>query len=695
VSISKLVKRLSIFFTLILFLVLVPVIFLLTLDPNDYKPEIESLARDRGVDLQINGALAWQLYPTLALELNDVAFAADQPAMSISASLDLAQLDINLLPLFSGELSFGGVRVEDVNLALTEVALTEAATEGPQPAYPESTAEEGTMESAGQLSQLNAQRISLRNLKINYQPLANQSTQLAFNELSAEQFNLAGHPFRLSLGLDLGYADQKLTISMDSQLLLDLETQHYRVETQGLQIGVAGERTIQSPVDLVADVNMQSGNWTLSLDNMHLDDLAVEIAAMGTIDPLTAKGNLHIIGGAGFINWVTSKDLLRELSLESEFDYRAESLVLNGFSAKINESQIDLGLQYYPQGHQASQLRLNIGLINVDQYLPAQADETATEPVQNPLEFLDMVPAFDIQLTVDGLTYSDYHLGNIQLNSQISNAIANVALEHADFADGTLEAGLVLQANNQPQVRVDSLQATNVQLGQFVLTETGELLIQGEAIASFSGELVSLIGEDYLTGLNGDGVVSVDGLSLRNWNIEQNICLSAERLGGTQALQSSWPANTEFASFSSPVAIRNGVVTLQEITSGFGNITFTGGGNFDLVSLDLAAQLALLIQGERTSEQGCSINRFIRNTELPLSCEGNAGQGGEISCGLDNAVIQAHLTGQVQNAIQERLQRMLAPEDDSGEQEEAEEVEDPTMQLFQEALRGILRPNPR
>jgi len=386
---------------------------------------------------------------------------------------------------------------------------------------------------------------------------------------------------------------------------------------------------------------------------------------------------------------------LRELSLESEFDYRAESLVLNGFSAKINESQIDLGLQYYPQGHQASQLRLNIGLINVDQYLPAQADETATEPVQNPLEFLDMVPAFDIQLTVDGLTYSDYHLGNIQLNSQISNAIANVALEHADFADGTLEAGLVLQANNQPQVRVDSLQATNVQLGQFVLTETGELLIQGEAIASFSGELVSLIGEDYLAGLNGDGVVSIDSLSLRNWNIEQNICLSAERLGGTQALQSSWPADTEFASFSSPVAIRNGVVTLQEITSGFGNITFTGGGNFDLVSLDLAAQLALLIQGERTSEQGCSINRFIRNTELPLSCEGNAGQGGEISCGLDNAVIQAHLTGQVQNAIQERLQRMLAPEDDSGEQEEAEEVEDPTMQLFQEALRGILRPNPR
>lgn len=694
-SISKLVKRLSVFFSLILLLVLVPVIFLLTLDPNDYRPEIESLARDQGVDLQINGDLAWQLYPTLALELNDVALVTDQPAMSISASLDLAQLDINLWPLFSGELSVRGVRVEGVNLALTEVALTEPATDGPQPADQESTAEEGTMETSSQLSQLNTQRISLEDLNINYQPLADESIQLAINELSAEQFNIAGRPFRFSLVLDLSYAGQKLSMSMDSQLLLDLETQRYRVETQGLLIGVAGDRTIQSQVDLVADVNTESGSWTLSLDNMQLDDLDAQVAAMGTIDPLTAVGNLHLNGGAGFISWVTNTELLREFSLASEFDYRAESLVLDGFSAKINESRIDAGLQYYPQGQQASQLRLDIGQINVDQYLPAEVDEAATDPEQNPLEFLDMLPAFDIQLTIDGLTYSDYQLGNIQLNSQISNAIANVALEHADFADGTLEAGLVLQANNQPQVRVDSLQANNVQLGQFVLTETGEPLIQGEAIARFNGELVSLNGEDYLAGLNGDGVVSVDGLSLRNWNIEQNICLSAERLGGTQALQSSWPSDTEFASFSSPVAIRNGVVTLQEITSGFGNITFTGGGNFDLVSLDLAAQLALLIQGERTSEQGCSINRYIRNTELPLSCEGNAGEGGEISCGLDNAVIQALLTGQVQNAIQERLQRMLARDNDSGEQEEAEEVEDPTRQLFQDALRGILRPNPR
>ena len=684
-NVSKLVKRLSIFFSLILFLVLVPVIFLLTLDPNDYKPEIERLARDQGVDLQINGDLAWQLYPTIALELNDVALATDQPELSVSAGMDLAQLDINLWPLFSGELSVRGIRVEGVNLALTEVASNNSLPDAP----------EDTEGSSSQLSQLNVQRISLNNLNINYQPLADESIQLAINELSAEQFNLAGRPFTFSLALDLSYVGQQLSLGMDSQLILDLENQQYGVETQGLQIGVAGDRTVQSRVDLIADVDMESGNWTLSLNNMQLEDLAAQIAAQGTIDPLTAKGNLNLDGGAEFIGWATSTNLLREFSLESGFDFTAESLVLDGFSAKVNESQIEAGVQYYLQGKQTSQLRLDIGQIIVDQYLPAELNEAAVDPDQNPLEFLNLIPPFDIQLTIDGLTYSKYQLGNIELNSQISESVANVALEHADFADGTIEADLVLQTNARPQVQIGSLRANSVQLGQFVLTETGESMIQGVATAAFSGELTSLVGEDYLAGLNGDGLVSVDGLSLRNWNIEQNICLSAQRLGGTSALQSNWPADTEFASFSSPVAVRNGVASLQEITSGFGNIAFTGGGNFDLVSLDLAAQLALLIQGERTSEQGCSINRYIRNTELPLSCEGNVGEGGEISCGLDNAVIQALLTGQVQNAIQERLQRMLAPADEGDEQENAEEVEDPTRQLFQDALRGILRPNPR
>ncbi|MEQ8955135.1 MAG: AsmA-like C-terminal region-containing protein, partial [Gammaproteobacteria bacterium] len=337
--------------------------------------------------------------------------------------------------------------------------------------------------------------------------------------------------------------------------------------------------------------------------------------------------------------------------------------MLSSLTATVNETEIEAGLEYFLEGQNTSQLRIDIGQVNVDQYLPAEQDQAATPANQNPLALLESVPPFDIQLLVDELTFSGYQLTDVQLDSDIADSRAVVRLQYAGFAEGDIEANLVLQATDQPQVQIGSFRASNIQLEQLVMTEAGEPLVQGEATAAFNGELASLAGEDYLSGLNGDGLVSVDGLYLRNWNIEQNICVSAERLGATAALQSTWPAGTELSAFSSPVRIRNGIATLEEITSGFGNISFTGGGDLNLVSMDLSAQLALLIQGDRTSAQGCPVNSYIRNTELPLSCEGNIGEGGEMSCGLDNAVIQALLSGRVQNAIQEQLQRLIGPPD--------------------------------
>jgi AsmA protein len=692
VKVSRLLKIFSIGFSLLLILVLAPVVFLLTLDPNDYKPQIERLAQEQGVDLQINGDLGWQIYPSIALELNEVALATDQAAMSLMASLEQAQLDIDLWPIFAGELSVSGIRVQGVDLSVTEIESAESPT-GDAGASDADAPDAATSEEIS-VAGLSARQITLQDLHLFYQPIEGDAVDLEIAELSAGSFNLAGNPFPFAVSFDLEYAGQSLNLGMSSQLLLDLEASRYQIETERLDLGVTGDQSISSQIDLVAEVNLDTGSWSLELTNTQIDDLSARLNAEGMIEPLSATGHLSLSGGTRLIGRLANTDLLNNLALETSFDYGPESLVLDSLGATLNESDIEASLQYFLDAQQTSQLNIDIDQINIDQYLAGPEEAAEPENNENPLAFLETMPPFDIRLTVNDLTVSGYQLTELELISNISEATANVALQHAGFADGDLEAGLVLQANSQPQVSIDSLRANNLQLGQIVKTDTGEPIIEGEATAAFSGELVSLVGDTFLSGLNGDGLVSVDRLYLPNWNIEQNICVSAERLGATSALRSSWSPGTEFSSFSTPVQIRNGITTLEEITSGFGNIAFTGGGNLNLVSMDLSAQLALLIQGDRTSEQGCSINQYIRNTELPLSCEGNIGEGGEMSCGLDNAVIQALLTGRVQNAIQQRLERFLAPQEET-EEENAEEVEDPTRRLFEDALRGILRPNPR
>ena len=50
-------------------------------DPNDYKDEIQQLARDKAnLELSIRGDIGWSLFPWLGLELTDATLAsADTP----------------------------------------------------------------------------------------------------------------------------------------------------------------------------------------------------------------------------------------------------------------------------------------------------------------------------------------------------------------------------------------------------------------------------------------------------------------------------------------------------------------------------------------------------------------------------------------------------------------------------------------
>ena len=58
--------------TLAAFLLLVCIAIaylLIVVDPNTFKPRIEQLARDQGVDLLIEGDLDWQILPNLAIHI--------------------------------------------------------------------------------------------------------------------------------------------------------------------------------------------------------------------------------------------------------------------------------------------------------------------------------------------------------------------------------------------------------------------------------------------------------------------------------------------------------------------------------------------------------------------------------------------------------------------------------------------------
>ena len=135
-----------------LLLIIVGLGFALThlFDPNDYKDEIQQLARDKAnLELQLKGDIGWSLFPWLGLELTDATLAsADTPDQPL-ANLRLLGLSVRMLPLLRREVQMSDIRVDGLDLTLQrddkgrgnwegigKPAKVEASTTTAQPAAP-------------------------------------------------------------------------------------------------------------------------------------------------------------------------------------------------------------------------------------------------------------------------------------------------------------------------------------------------------------------------------------------------------------------------------------------------------------------------------------------------------------------------------------------------------------------------------
>ncbi|MGB1245877.1 MAG: AsmA family protein, partial [Porticoccaceae bacterium] len=87
-------------------------------DINGYKSDIESLARQQGLDVSIRGDLAWQFFPKPGISIADIS-ASDQTSVSGSAkSLVLATNWTQLFSLGGGieQLQLSSVQIESGGL---------------------------------------------------------------------------------------------------------------------------------------------------------------------------------------------------------------------------------------------------------------------------------------------------------------------------------------------------------------------------------------------------------------------------------------------------------------------------------------------------------------------------------------------------------------------------------------------------
>lgn len=125
----KWIKRLGLLFVaLVMVAILAATAFVLTFDPNDYKPQIAAQIKEQtGRDIQFNGDLSVTVFPWLGAATEDVVLA-NAEGFDPEAMVTVQRLEAQaaLLPLLRGEFEIGTLLLEGarINLARHEDGTT-------------------------------------------------------------------------------------------------------------------------------------------------------------------------------------------------------------------------------------------------------------------------------------------------------------------------------------------------------------------------------------------------------------------------------------------------------------------------------------------------------------------------------------------------------------------------------------------
>lgn len=377
-----------------LLLVITAVVLPLTLDPNNYKPEISQAVKEKtGRDLTINGDIGWTVFPWLGLEVNDVTLGnregfGNDPMLVIGQ----AGASVKIMPLFSKKVEIGKVSLADMSVNLRQKAngennwddLSDSSVDGTNSSTNSDNADIQSIQISG---------IEVKNANVIWND-AGQITELkrfnlqASGIADAKPFSLTGD-FAVAL-LDpivegeISFSTQVIPAEQDGGLQLkdlnfDFNGQH----------GAAPDK-VRVSMEIATDVVVNEAQDSARLDdfqlrlhemlvtgNLVVSSLSTDPVATGAVkvagfDP---KGLLKSLDTSAPVT--SNPDALTHFSAEMNFTGSANGTDWRDLKMKLDQST--LSGHFKVDNFERPRLDFNLAIdsINLDDYMPP-ADATGT-----------------------------------------------------------------------------------------------------------------------------------------------------------------------------------------------------------------------------------------------------------------------------------------------------------------------------
>lgn len=688
---------------LVLALIVCAVLYLtLVLDPNDFKGDIERLAKAQGLPLSIHGDLSWRWFPQLGLSVEGVEVGAGREVLLRAERM---ATDVAIEPLFSGQVSIAALEFQGVQVNLHKnaqgvgnwEALQSAAagdTAGKAPTVgPASTAPSATGPDAATPVSLVVEQLRLSDTQVVYRDDTQSSTiTLDALSLSIDGLDITGKPFQWQQSAMVRMSGQPdLLLRSNGTVAVDLNSQQVVLDTMAVSVSVndtplklslAGELSLD---DLAAKIQL----------NMARLNLAQWLTQWGlSLPEMSAADALSNVAFAARINGDPSLWRLDDITLnvdDSSFAGHASLAESGALALVLNGDRLDAD-RYLPMAKPEASSAVAAPKAGANSApsgkssapsVSLAAAKLSDEPVDlSALRDLDA----SLVLTLSQLVLQELPLEDVALNVTAKSGVVTVSKLTAaivpakDSARGLLDLTASVDARRDDAKITAKAKLTNLALKPLLDRTADDNHLSGIADASVSMTTKGRSLYDWQQQLNADVALQAQQLIMAELDIERSACELAALVNRKPSPALDWKGHTQLDDVSAKLRVKGERVLLDSVSAGVENLQVKARGELNYVTGRFEVPLDVAFVGAADTKRDCQVRDRWRNRDLPLRCEGTLDTVSARTCLPDRKRIDDLLRDELGDEASEKLKEKLQ-----------EKLGDEDAQAVEQLLRGLFK----
>ncbi len=688
------------------------VLVVMFVDPNDYRDDIEKLVEEKtGRELTLSGDLKLSVFPWIALEsgpasLGDAPGFGPEPFVSIRQ----AHIGVRLLPLLSGKVEIGNVRLDGARIRMItdEQGRENWADLGKSESATETQAESAATEVP-----------TVASLEISDAAVVMENRQEK-SRREVRDFNLktgrlaSGEPFDFTTDFVLDQ-DKSLTakVKVAAKVTADLERNVHRlaepkidvvvsgagypadgvpveVRAKSLEADVAKELysldslTVKTtwksdglppagvPIAFSAkDCNVNLASQTLELGGLDADAAGARITGSLTgaeiLDAPTLKGSLKL-DQLALREWLpkvgvaapatTDPNVLKQLSFAGNVQLTKSTAQVDDIVMKLDDTTMRGMLGVADFAAKALRFDLNVDRIDADRYLPPPSEKpTAKDAKEPPTEIpVDMLRKLNArgQLSVGEAIFAGMKFTKLRLGVNAREGKARFYPSEASMYGGQYRGDIGIDSTGKiARVTLDE-HVSSVNFAPLFkdLFESNRVSGKGSANIKLAGS--GRTTDDIMNTLTGAVDFNVADGALEGADLWYEI-RRARAVLKQQAVpeRPSGPPRTPFSALTGTGAMKDGVLTNNDLNVAMQYLKVTGQGKVDLPRSALDYRLvANVLKIPREGADTTQMQDLV-DAQIPVKVTGS------LSDPKVRPDLESYLKGEVKKKVEEKIKDKL------------------------------------